>query len=163
MLLKMKSTKGRLSPVLSVAPTLRSLRQILWNLRRWKKDTRRKKKKKAKTVTTPRTWRHLRPAGLSLALVLCSTFSARTPLAAAQKQLKPNQPYALIFGTVWGPDDRPVFGVPVRIRRVQDKRARWELYSYRRREFAQRISAGKADYVVWADLTNFKSTDAKPL
>ena len=95
-------------------------------------------------MTTPRTWRHLRPAGLSLALVLCSTFSARTPLAAAQKQLKPNQPYALIFGTVWGPDDRPVFGVPVKIRRVQDKRARWELYSDHRGEFAQRISAGKA-------------------
>jgi len=95
--------------------------------------------------------------------VLCSTFSARTPLAAAQKQLKPNQPYALIFGTVWGPDDRPVFGVPVKIRRVQDKRARWELYSDHRGEFAQRISAGKADYVVWADLKNFKPTDAKPL
>jgi hypothetical protein len=69
----------------------------------------------------------------------------------------------LIFGTVWGPDDRPIFGVPVRIRRAQDKRARWELYSNHRGEFAQRISAGKADYVVWADLKNFKATDAKPL
>ena len=114
-------------------------------------------------MTTRRAWRHLRPAGLSLALVLCSALSARTPLAAAPKQLKPNQPYALIFGTVWGPDDRPVFGVPVKIRRVQDKRARWELYSDHRGEFAQRISAGKADYVVWADLKNFKPTDTKPL
>jgi hypothetical protein len=114
-------------------------------------------------VTTPRAWRYLRPVGLSLALVLFSALSARPLLAAAQKQLKPNQPYALIFGTVWGPDDRPIFGVPVKIRRVQDKRARWELYSDHRGEFAQRISAGKADYVVWTDLKNFKPADAKPL
>jgi len=87
----------------------------------------------------------------------------RDPLAAAQKQVKPNQPYALIFGTVWGPDGRPVFGVNVKIRRIQDKKARWELYSDHRGEFAQRIAAGKADYVVWADLKNFKSVDGKPL
>jgi hypothetical protein len=113
-------------------------------------------------VTTRRAWRSLRPASLSLALLLFSSFGARSPLVAAQK-LKPDQPYALIFGTVWGPDDRPVFGVKVKIRRAQDKRARWELYSDHRGEFAQRIAAGKADYVVWADLKNFKSADGKPL
>jgi hypothetical protein len=105
----------------------------------------------------------LRPASLSLALLLVSTFGARSPIAAAQKQVKPNDPYALIFGTVWGPDDRPVFGVKVKIRRAQDKRARWELYSDHRGEFAQRVAAGKADYVVWADLKNFKSADGRPL
>jgi len=114
-------------------------------------------------VTTPRAWRSLRPASLSLALLLLFAIGVRDPLAAAQKQVKPNEPYALIFGTVWGPDDRPVFGVKVKIRRAQDKRARWELYSDHRGEFAQRISAGKADYVVWADPKNFKSADGKPL
>ena len=113
-------------------------------------------------MTTRRAWRSLRPASLSLALLLFSSFGERSPLVAAQK-LKPDQPYALIFGTVWGPDDRPVFGVKVKIRRAQDKRARWELYSDHRGEFAQRIAAGKADYVVWADLKNFKSADGKPL
>ena len=96
-------------------------------------------------------------------MLLLSTFGASSPVAAAQKQVKPNEPYALIFGTVWGPDDHPVFGVKVKIRRAQDKRARWELYSDHRGEFAQRISAGKADYVVWADPKNFKSADGKPL
>ena len=105
----------------------------------------------------------MRPASLSLALLLLSAFGASSPVAAAQKQVKPNEPYALIFGTVWGPDDHPVFGVKVKIRRAQDKRARWELYSDHRGEFAQRISAGKADYVVWADPKNFKSADGKPL
>jgi len=96
-------------------------------------------------------------------LLLLFAIGMRDPLAAAQKQVKPNQPYALIFGTVWGPDGRPVFGVNVKIRRIQDKKARWELYSDHRGEFAQRIAAGKADYVVWADLKNFKSVDGKPL
>jgi hypothetical protein len=114
-------------------------------------------------VTTPRAWRSLRPASLSLALLLFPAFGARSPLAAAPKQLKPDQPYALIFGTVWGPDDRPVFGVKIKIRRAQDKRARWELYSDHRGEFAQRIAAGKGDYVVWADTKNFKPTDGRPL
>ncbi len=114
-------------------------------------------------MTTPRGWRSLRPASLSLALLLLFAIGMRDPLAAAQKQVKPNQPYALIFGTVWGPDGRPVFGVNVKIRRIQDKKARWELYSDHRGEFAQRIAAGKADYVVWADLKNFKSVDGKPL
>jgi hypothetical protein len=91
------------------------------------------------------------------------TFRADCVLAAAQKQPKPNQPYALIFGTVWGPDDRPVYGVQVKIRRAQDKKAKWELYSDHRGEFAQRVSAGKVDYVVWADLKDFKSVDGKAL
>ena len=105
----------------------------------------------------------MRPASPSLALLLLFAIGMRDPLVAAQKQVKPNQPYALIFGTVWGPDGRPVFGVNVKIRRIQDKKARWELYSDHRGEFAQRIAAGKADYVVWADLKNFKSVDGKPL
>ncbi len=73
------------------------------------------------------------------------------------------KPYALIAGTVWGPDDRPVYGVKVEIRRADQKRARWELYSDHNGEFAQRVPAGKADYVVWADLKSYKSRGAKPL
>ena len=80
-------------------------------------------------------------------------------VAHAQKQPKPGQPYALIFGTVWGPNDRPVYGVRVKIRRAQDKKAKWELLSDHQGEFAQRLPAGKADYVVWADLKDFKAAD----
>jgi hypothetical protein len=68
----------------------------------------------------------------------------------------PRKPYALIFGTVWGPDDRPIYGVHVKIRRADQKKAKWELYSDHQGEFAQRVPAGKADYVVWADLKGSK-------
>lgn len=74
-----------------------------------------------------------------------------------------NQPYALIFGTVWGPDDQPLYGVKVKVRRQAENKARWELYSDHLGEFAVRVPAGKQDYVVWADLKGYKSADGRSL
>ena len=75
----------------------------------------------------------------------------------------PRKSYALIVGTVWGPDDRPVYGVKVKIRRTDKKKAKWELYSNHTGEFAQRLPAGKADYIVWADSKGLKSLTGKRL
>jgi hypothetical protein len=98
---------------------------------------------------------------LLLTVFLLSNLPAHSAGPEAQKQLKPGQPYALIFGTVWGPNNRPVYGVKVKIRRAADKprKVRWELVSDHQGEFAQRIPVGKADYVVWADMKDFKATD----
>ena len=82
---------------------------------------------------------------IGIALLCCA---AVNPLAAAQKP----KPYALIYGTVYGPDDTPVTGVHVRIRKKDDKKPRYEQYSDRRGEFAQRVPVGPADYIVYADL-----------
>src|SRR5205085_11337753 len=60
--------------------------------------------------------------------------------------------YALIFGTVFGPDNRVLCGVPVKDRRDGQKRAEWELITDHSGEFALRVPAGKADYVVWTDV-----------
>ena len=124
-------------------------------------------KRKAKTVTIPKS--PLRFSSLCFFLLIVLSFSALlTParialgIPATSTQLKPDQPYALIFGTVWGPDDHPLYGVKVKIRRARDKKPKWELYSNHAGEFAQRVRAGKADYVVWADLKDFKSPDGKP-
>ncbi len=76
---------------------------------------------------------------------------------------RPDQHYAVIFGTVWGPDDHPLFGVKVKIRRAEEKKARWELQSDHRGEFAQRVPPGPGDYLVWADLKGFKSQSGKEL
>ena len=83
--------------------------------------------------------------------------------APSPQKLKPRDPYALIFGTVWGPDDRTVYGVKVNIRRVPDKKPKWEVYSNHAGEFAQRVPAGKADYVVSADLKGVKTADGQAL
>jgi hypothetical protein len=61
------------------------------------------------------------------------------------------KPYALIFGTVYGADERPAYGVKIKIRRAEQKKAKWELVSDHAGEFAQRVPAGEADYVISAD------------
>jgi hypothetical protein len=65
-------------------------------------------------------------------------------------------PYALIFGTVWSPDNRPVYGVRVKLRRADEKKFRWEASSDHRGEFAIRVPAAKADYVLLPDLKHAK-------
>ena len=76
---------------------------------------------------------------------------------------KHEKPYALIFGTVWGPDSRPAYGIKIRIRRQNEKKARWELTSDHHGEFAQRVPAGTQDYIVWAELKGVNSAAGKPL
>ena len=94
----------------------------------------------------------------SFVWMFCLLLIAGSTVARASAQNKKgNQPYALIFGTVWGPDDRPVYGVKVKIRRQEDKKPRWELYSDHSGEFAQRVPAGKADYIITADLKGLKA------
>jgi hypothetical protein len=116
-------------------------------------------------VTSPR-FRTARPSarlflGLLLLVFLLPLFSSQTDLLAASKPK--GKPYAVIAGTVWGPDDHPVYGVTVKIRRPQDKKAKWEVYSDHMGEFAQRVPAGESDYILWADLKGFKPADGKPL
>lgn len=82
---------------------------------------------------------------------------------ASPDRNKPPKPYALIYGTVFGPDGHSVYGVRIRIRPAREKKTRWQLYSDHSGEFAQRVPAGQADYVVWADLKGFKSPEGKKL
>jgi hypothetical protein len=119
-----------------------------------------KRKKKPKTAITPSrisapNLRLLVFAYLTLFLTINSSLQAR-------EQAKPAA-YALIFGTVWGPDDRPLYGVEVNIRRAGEKKARWEVHSNRLGEFEQRVPAGKQDYVLWADLSGYKNSAYKHL
>lgn len=109
----------------------------------------------------------LRPAAARLPLlgllilVLLPAFRSEDSLFAAQKSKE--KPYALIAGTVWGPDDRPVYGVTVKIRRAKDKKPKWEVYSDHHGEFAQRVPPGESDYILTADLRHVKTADGKPL
>jgi hypothetical protein len=132
----------------------------------------RKKRWKPKTVTSNPPHSFRLACILSFCVLLVFFFVAPGPslvppasAAPGEKKLKPTDPYALIFGTVWGPDNRAVYGITVKIRRSSDKekKARWEVYSDHSGEFAQRVPAGTADYVVWADLKGVKTTYGVPL
>jgi len=119
-------------------------------------------------VTTPnlrwsQLFRKLFILGIA-ALFLLPALGSQSGLLTAQKS-RGGKPYALIAGTVWGPDDRPVYGITVKIRKGSDKpnKVRWQLYSDHMGEFAQRVPAGEADYILSADLKGFKPADGKPV
>jgi hypothetical protein len=98
---------------------------------------------------------------LLLTLLLCLA-----PLFANPKDKKKEhakEPYALIYGTVYGPDDHVVQGVRVLIRKSDAKKPKYELVSDSRGEFAQRVPVGPANYVISADPKSFpKKTEMKP-
>ena len=109
---------------------------------------------KKKTVTRLSRKPLLRACSASALLLLLLSAS---PLAIArnatpQSSNSSKSDYALIYGTVWGPDNHPVAGIPIKIRRTSDKKAKWEQTSDRSGEFAQRVPVGKMDYVVEADI-----------
>ena len=119
-----------------------------------------KRKKKPKTAITPS---HVSARILRVLVFACLTlFLTINSSSQGRKQPKPVA-YALIFGTVWGPDDRPVYGVDVKVRRAGDKKARWEVRSNRLGEFEQRVPSGKQDYLLWADLKGYKNPAYKHL
>ena len=119
-----------------------------------------------KTVITPRRSSLLLPVNrFALPTILAALVALAINCAWAEGRpgTDPTKPYALIFGTVWGPDNRPVYGVKVLIRRADQKKPKWELYSDHQGEFAQRVPAAKADYLVWPDLKAFKPLNGKML
>ena len=97
--------------------------------------------------------RRLRRVSFAVAAILIieGAFSVAPSFLTATEQQKPKD-YALIVGTVWGPDNRPVAGIPIKIRRASDKKPKWELMSNSRGEFAQRVPPGAQDYIVQADI-----------
>jgi hypothetical protein len=91
----------------------------------------------------------------SVALLLCLP-----ALAAPAGSATAPAPYALIFGTLWGPGQRPVYGVRMKLRRADEKKIRWEAVSDHRGEFAFRVPVVKADYVLVPD---GKPSHGKPM
>jgi hypothetical protein len=142
-----------------------------------RRNTRRTTKRKPKTVISlrsrtpsPRPLPFLIRDAFRLAfpvLCVCAALGLVTLTAAAGSFLpadpKHEAPYALIFGTVWGPDDHPAYAVKIKIRREGEKKNRWEAMSDHNGEFAERVPAGKQDYVIWADTKGLKSKSGKQL
>ncbi len=88
-------------------------------------------------------------------LVFCALLAGAAGSAqetsTPQKPTK-EKPYALIFGTVFSPDDRPAYGARVQIRYADGRKVKGgeTLTSDHQGEFALRVPAAPADYVVRA-------------
>lgn len=94
---------------------------------------------------------------VAAALLLSITSQRKFPTPSYGANHSAPDDYALIFGTVWGPDDHPVYGVKIRVRRTSPKSAKWELVSDHRGEFAQRVPPGPSDYEVSAEPVKLKA------
>lgn len=102
-----------------------------------------------RTVITKSRWSRNTAACMAMCVLLVLT----PPCTAASDKPKSDKPkkekpYALIFGTAYGPNDRPLYGVKITIRSEKKKRPSWDLISDHRGEFAQRVPAGTNDYLV---------------
>ena len=98
-----------------------------------------------RTVITNLRWSRNTAACLAMCVLLALLPSS---VAASKDKPKKEKPYALIFGTAYGPNDRPLYGVKITIRPEKKKHPSWELMSDHRGEFAQRVPAGTNDYLV---------------
>jgi hypothetical protein len=105
--------------------------------------------------------RGVRSALCVLLCIVALPVAALSVAPESQKKSDTRQPYALLFGTVFDSENRPVYGVKIKIRPAAEKKPKWELYSDHSGEFAQRVPAGSADYIIWADIKTPKG-DPKP-
>jgi hypothetical protein len=70
--------------------------------------------------------------------------------------------YGVLFGTAYGPDDRPMYRVHVIIHPLGKNHPRWEHYSDHRGEFAQRVPPTPADYLVTGEIELAPVGNTKP-
>jgi hypothetical protein len=90
-----------------------------------------------------------------------------TPQATPDSKSKPQskskeKPYGVIFGTAYGPDDHPMYGVHVTIHPEGHSRPSWEQISDHRGEFAQRVPPGPGDYVITGEIEIIPVVNGKP-
>jgi hypothetical protein len=115
-----------------------------------RKTTKRTKTRKIVTIDRRRGWL----AGLCVVALL---ISAGFALNNKKKEQKPE---GLIFGTAFGPDDLPLYGVKVHIQAVGKKHPDWDLISDHHGEFAQRVPPG--DYEITGEAEIAPTADGKP-
>lgn len=97
-------------------------------------------------------------AAAGLLLALGTAFIWAGPPKPRDPSKDPHAPYALIEGTVWDANNQPFYGARVTIHLAGQKKPHWEHVSDHRGEFAQRVPAGKADYIVTAEASTAKGT-----
>jgi hypothetical protein len=101
---------------------------------------------------------------VSLAVVLFAALAAARVLDDddEKKPEKSAKPFAVIFGTAYGPDDRPLYGVKIKIHPVEKKHPSWDLASDHRGEFAAHVPPGPGDYVIQGEGEYAPQENGKP-
>jgi len=113
-------------------------------------------------VITPEDFFVMRSRSLLLCTCLLLILAISAPRPVHGEDHKPIR-HAVIFGTVWGPDNQELPGVEVKIRAANKKKANWDLVSSRHGEFEALVPAGPADYVIWAVTKHYKMPDGRHL
>ncbi len=98
------------------------------------------------------------PHKAGIALSLCVALLASSAYSIKDQK----KDYALIFGTAYGPDDRPLYGASVHIHPVGKKKPNWDLMSDHRGEFAQRVPLQYPIYEVTGEAELVPVVDGKP-
>lgn len=101
-------------------------------------------------------WHRVAAAMAAIAILAASSLVH----ASGDKSLQKH--YGLIFGTAYGPDDRPLYGAKVTIHPVGKKHPNWELVSDHRGEFAQRVPPGPKDYLIQGQAEIVPLENGKP-
>ena len=96
------------------------------------------------------------------ALILFAVAASGLLWAGKDKDQDAKKHYALIFGTVFGPDERPFYGARVLVHPQGKKHPKWELTSDHDGEFAVRVPPGPEDYVVEIQAEIVPVEDGKP-
>ena len=101
--------------------------------------------------------------GIAIAAVLALCLLVVPAFSSSEQDRKVLQEhYGLIFGTAYGPDDRPLYGVRITIHPFEKKHPNWEWVSDHRGEFAQRVPPGPADYVITGQIEVVPLENGKP-
>jgi hypothetical protein len=85
-----------------------------------------------------------------------------TKKPADEKKIDHKKDYGVIFGTAYGPDDHPMYGVRVTIHPVGKKHPSWETQSDHRGEFSERVPPVEADYLVTGEIEIAPVVNGKP-
>lgn len=91
---------------------------------------------------------------LALVVACAGAAADRNPKSRSSRKKKQAEPYALLVGTVFDENGRLVRGGQVRVRQKAGKR-HWEAATDTRGEFAVRLPAGSAVYLVEATAPGF--------
>ena len=92
-------------------------------------------------------------AFLPLAVFLLALF---VPLGLGSMASAGEKPYALVYVNVFKADGHVAYGIPIKIRRADKKKALQDGTSDHSGEIAFRVPPGPADYIVWADIKQSK-------